>query len=404
MNRYTSTPSKTTPTAVQLLMAAMAAAVIVAITACSGEQLPPTQRPQTVDPRPMRTIEAMSSQIAALQTKAAAPEETAPTDQPSPTEKTATAHTPAKTEPKPPQTQASNTDICARHPKVQDAILQTIRSARCEGVSNAELFRIQEFRDWRKDEKINLEIEEIPLQPGDFNGLVNLKSLTMSVKDVEAGAFLGLDNLETLGLTVHANGSIAPGAYEGLKALQAMSIRISKTHSDSEATLILPDFDHLPKLQSLHLEDASTIRPEHLTKSFLQNLPELQYLEIQLTPAKEEHQESNTFLTKDLLAKNPKLKTLHIMSRGYYEAKLHLPENLFENNASLQNLLIKGTGTAIPERLLKDLQELETLKTDFIEDEVRHQIQLHKDSPLYNKIAHYDSEFQGYTVVRIGDN
>ena len=61
MNRHMSTPSKRTPTVVQLLMVAMTAAAIVAITACSEDRPPPTHRPQTVDPSPMQTIEAMAS-------------------------------------------------------------------------------------------------------------------------------------------------------------------------------------------------------------------------------------------------------------------------------------------------------------------------------------------------------
>ncbi len=60
----------------------------------------------------------------------------------------------------------------------QDAIPQTIRSARCEGVFTAELFRIQNFRDWRYDDEISLTINAIPLQSGDFEGLINLKSRT----------------------------------------------------------------------------------------------------------------------------------------------------------------------------------------------------------------------------------
>lgn len=95
MTRYQSAPSRRTGTIVRLLIVAMATDVIVAITACSGEQLPPTPRPQRVDPGPMGTIEAMALQIAALQTQAAEPGDTGAGDQPRLTEEPATAVAPA---------------------------------------------------------------------------------------------------------------------------------------------------------------------------------------------------------------------------------------------------------------------------------------------------------------------
>ena len=69
MTRYQSTPSNGTRIMVQLLIVAMTAAVIVAITACSGEQPPPTHRPQTEHRSPNQTIEAMAAEMAALQTR-----------------------------------------------------------------------------------------------------------------------------------------------------------------------------------------------------------------------------------------------------------------------------------------------------------------------------------------------
>ena len=57
MNRYHSTASKRTRTPVQLLIAAMTAAVIVAVTACSGEQPQSTARPQTDRPKASADLE-----------------------------------------------------------------------------------------------------------------------------------------------------------------------------------------------------------------------------------------------------------------------------------------------------------------------------------------------------------
>lgn len=347
----------------------------------------------------MQTIEAMASQMAALQTQAAEPRDTPTPGLQKPTGKPATAIAPTTAEATPPPplpTQVviptpAGPGICGRSPEIQTEILEQLKAPLCQAITTQELFRVTHLSS-------NLTMRNV--KAGDFKGLVNLHHLTMAAKDVEVGAFLGLNNLERLDLTVYTYGSLATRAFQGLNALETLKVSTSKPDSGREDTLKLPDFDHLPKLHTLYLDGASTIRPDHLTGSFLKNLPDLQHLEIQVTRGPE----SNIFLAKDLFAKNPKLKTLHIMGRGYYEAKLHLPENLFENNASLENLLIEGTGTAIPERLLKDLQELETFKTDYVDENQRHQIQLSEDSPLYKEIARYNDDFHGYTVVRVGDS
>ena len=149
MTHYQSTTSKRTRTIVQLLIMAMTATVIVAITACQGEQPPPTSRPQRVDPSPMQTIEAMALQMAALQTKVVESGETAGDDREERVEPSATAIWPATEEPSAAPTPAkaviptpSSHDICGRSPTVQKEILTTLRSPSCSIINEAELFRI----------------------------------------------------------------------------------------------------------------------------------------------------------------------------------------------------------------------------------------------------------------------
>ena len=200
MFRYTSTPSKRACPIVQLLIVAMTAAVIGAITACSGEQPTTTARPQRVDPSPMQTIEAMAYQMAVLQTKAAESGGTNEDGREDRVRPAATVILTAAEEPTAAPTPAkaviptpSSTDICGRSPTLQKEILITLRSPSCSIINEAELYRIQCFINMYGDcEKPNWDWGESGPRPGDFAGLVNLKELEITGNfTIQPGTFTG---------------------------------------------------------------------------------------------------------------------------------------------------------------------------------------------------------------------
>ena len=78
MNPHHAAKSHRTSNLLRLLTATLTAIVMAATLACSSEELPPTHRPQKSNPGPMRTIEAMASEMATLKTKVADLSETAP--------------------------------------------------------------------------------------------------------------------------------------------------------------------------------------------------------------------------------------------------------------------------------------------------------------------------------------
>ena len=193
MTRYQSTASKRTLPIPQLLIAAMTAAFIIAATACSGEQPPPTRHPQTGDQSPAQTMEAMAQEIEVLQTKAAVPTEPAEPDNPDNpddprhTVQPALTITPATPQPTVPPTRVviptpSGPGICGRSPEVQQVILDTLRTSSCRLISNEELYRITSLSKTQFD----------TLRPGDLAGLVNLEGLSITGNEpLPAGAFAG---------------------------------------------------------------------------------------------------------------------------------------------------------------------------------------------------------------------
>ena len=77
MNPHQNPGSHGTSYILRLLAATLITAAIAATAACSGEQPPPTHRPQTSDRNLSKTIEAMASEIETLHTKVANPSHTA---------------------------------------------------------------------------------------------------------------------------------------------------------------------------------------------------------------------------------------------------------------------------------------------------------------------------------------
>ena len=420
MTCYQSTPSKRTSTIVQLLMVAMATAVIVAIAACWGEQPPPTSRPQRVDPSPMQTIEAMASQMAALQTQAAELREAPAGDEPRPTEEPATAVAPATETPEPTATEEATPailavstpageGICGRSPTVQEAILLTLRTSSCRYVTTDELYRIQCFRNLKGNcttPKWSWS-EEGPKQ-GDFAGLVNLQKLTIAGDfTLEEGTFAG-SAIESLNLNVSA---ISPGTLAGSvinqlhltveeippNAFQNVPITKMKLQTNK-----FPPKSSLPAtLTLLHLTSVAPLSP--IQPDLLEELTQLEWLFLNITPHKDSQQfrnrhpeytptaeDDNVVLPTGLLDANTRLKGVIIttpkMSKPQYleflftmDAHFHWKDDYGDGDisadtsllANLPNLQMLGISYFGPRGHLSDSPPLT----------------LHPESPLHNLLT-----------------
>lgn len=319
MTRHTSTASKKTRTIAQLLTVAVTAALIVAITACQGEQPPPTPRPETEDRSPMQTMEAMAAEIAALQTKAAEPTETtvdeghSPTEEPptavAPTTATATATTtrePTGTLPTP-----SGRGICSRTPEIQKLILSTLGLASCRSVTTDELYRITYFTD-RPIGGSRVDWIEFPLKPGDLNGLVNLERLKLYGNDnLPEGTLAGsgIESLEIIG-TVKAEVFDGLLAVSTLKLEGATSLNFLKKPNMRELKELYIEFDQkspsLLNMQGDELDQLAKLQKLHIAGGF-----DADNQGATPTPANAPREEYR--LPSDIFEHNPELKAVKIV-------------------------------------------------------------------------------------------
>ena len=131
-------------------------------------------------------------------------------------EPTATA-----TLPPAPAKSSAQENICGRNPWVQQQLLAYLKMTSCRDATIEELYRLSgEYR--------NFQVKGT-LKPGDFEGLVNITSLAVTVKaetgdpEIPANAFHGMEGLESLRVSGRI-ATIKAGAFQGLPNLEKLDI------------------------------------------------------------------------------------------------------------------------------------------------------------------------------------
>ena len=384
----------------RLLLAIATAITLAVVIACSGDEPPPTDRPDRSQPQLEQTIEAMDTEIAALQTEMAetqgAPGVGRPTKsgQPSPTEPSTTPTPPATPTP---LAIASPTGpgICGRSPQIQTAILNTLEINLCSVVSPPELLRITALPTLHAD----------TLKPGDFRDLVNLQGITLIAPTIPAGAFLGLENLKYMKLDLYTHSSVAPGAFQGLDNLEHLTIETRKPDSEQEDTLLIPNFDRMPKLKYLQMGHIPELYVEAITDQFFKGLPSLEELTIRLNSnQQDETKDATATLPSGLFAHNPNLTTINFTVRSLSNVAIQVPKDLFEKNTELQTLNIDGKNYHLPTTIFRHIEKLENLRLEGNRGKDKPELELSTTSPLYNKIVYGRSGAQGFTLADQQDN
>ena len=299
---------------------------LILIAGCTSEQPPQTAQPDQNQEYLLQEIEELNQEITSLREELHDLRNEEPNVRPERTPAPPEAENRA-TPPLPKHEPSRGDDICTRHPKVQDAILQTIRSARCEGVSNNELFRIQEFRDWRLDDEISLSINETPLQPGDFSGLVNLKSLDIYsdaaiTRDVFSGARIDK-------LTVRAS-RIDPGAFDGAEVAHLRVEGVLPAPGSFPETLTSLDIDELNYGKSS--STAETVLPN----DYLEGMKTLEKLSI--------YDNGTLVVPRDALAHTPNLREVKIGASSFTASR-----TLVAGLSHLEYLRVKNLRVTIEE-------------------------------------------------------
>ena len=385
---------KFTPAALLLVL------ILMLSLACSGDDPTPAPETDQTQQELLRTIERMGQEIDSLQQEMEEPKETKDADEASDREEE-TALRPATT-PLPTSTPElaviptpSVPGICGRSPEVQKAILVSLNINLCRAVTEDELFRITTF-----GVKMNT------AKAGDFHGLVNVKELGLEIRDVEPGGFSGMTSLKEMHVTVYTYGSIAPGAFQGLGSLEKLTINTSKPYPEPEDTLTLPDFDQLPSLKYLEMKDAQILFAGTLSGNLLANLPSLESIQMWLQLKESESDEDTELdihIPKGLFAANRMLKIAVINVQDRRGTTVHIPEALFRNNSSLEEVSIGGRHQVIPTNTFRRLTKLERLRVLGTPDGEVHQLNLSEKSPLYNKVKYGGESTQGYKVLDAQD-
>ena len=364
------------------------------VIACSGDEPPPTDRPDRDQQELAQTIEAVTGQLTALQTETAESQGTprvAPpikNGQPSPAENSATATPSAIARPTGP-------GICGRSPQIQTAILNTLEINLCSVVTPPELLRITGLAD----------LHAYTLTPADFQDLVNLQGLTLIAPTIPAGAFLGLENLKYMELSLYTYSSVAPGAFQGLDSLEQLVIETNKPDSEQEDTLTIPNFDPMPKLKTLQMDYIPALYAENITDQFLKDLPSLEELTIRLNSNQlDETRDTTTTLPRGLFAHNPNLTTINFTLHSLPNVVIQFPKDLFANNTELQSVDINGNNYELPTSIFSHINTLEELRLEGNRAKEKPELNLSNTSPLYNKIVYARKGTRGHTLAGQQDN
>ena len=417
MNPHRPTAGNGVHRTARLLLAIGTAIAMAVVIACSGDDRPPTDRPDKDQQKLAQTIEAVTGELTALQTETADFQGTVSGDrrasnaQPTPAKSTQNAQvieTPSPVV----IARPTGPGICGRSPEVQTAIIQYLNVNLCQAITAPELFRIT-----------GLIVAMNTAKAGDFQGLTNVQTLQVSTKNVESGAFTQMESLKTINLTIQdegtiaigafqqlpsldnmelamaTNGSIRNGAFQDLPNLETLQINLKETKSD-EDTFTTPDFGGMPNLKQISIH---WIEPKTESSTPLSNLPNLESAKIRIAFTNEEPEGKDFQIAETLFENNPKLKTiqLHVSASG--QARVNFPEELFSNNPLLEEASIGFGRDTLPRNTFKHLENLKELNLDqYLNEENRweyHQLALHQSSPLYSVLTLTGQQPRGFRLI-----
>ena len=262
-------------------------------------------------------------------------------------------------------TPTSGNGICNRTPEIQQAILMTLRLSSCRFVTDQELYRITYWRSLSGSSANDIDWVTPP-QPGDFDGLVNLRR-QINVKGeftLVEGAFQGLNGLK--GLRLHVTG-VDAGAFKGLPVLESLEVLIRDVPA-TPSRVVLPVFDEMPSLKTLGIGIAYGATLDLKANQF---------------------------------ANLPNLETIGIEGHRDNEGSFILPSGLFEHNSALKNVEIRldyPSVIRIPVDIFANLHNLENLRI-YGSDSEKLSLALSPRSPLFSNFLNRNDSPDGYTVV-----
>lgn len=302
--------------------------------------------------------------------------------------------------------------ICGRSPEVQRTILENLKINLCQVATEGELFRITtlgvDMNTARAGDFQGLvNVKELwasakNVEPGAFTGLESLKKLQLTIKDdglIGTGAFQGLQRLEEMGLEVATNGLIEPGAFKGLSNLETLQVSLKETSSD-EDTFSTPDFDGMPNLKHITIGWFET---KTVASTPFGSLPNLESAEISIGFRDYDEPDGKEFqIPGNMFENNPNLKNIQLSTWASDKMLIKAPEELFSNNPLLEEIQIRSEQVLLPRDTFKHLENLKQLNLqEYWTDDgwQKNRLALHESSPLYSVITLGGRNPDGFELV-----
>ena len=334
------------------------------------------------------------------------------------------AATATATEPKKPQAPTATAlptppgavptdNICRRNPAIQHVLINALEISSCRIITNDELFRLANPMSFNM---------QGPPGAGDLSGLVNIQSMSLSIKTAEgseyaipANTFYGMAKLNRLIISIAGEGKVTidPGALNSLGSLKELHIK-----SDGILAISTNFAINLPELLELAIEAGAN---SHVQKNAVNNLPKLESLTISLSTSSSEGRTVRSTLRQ--LGVLPKLEYLEIRGRGATIQpdafqnlpklerlsasgyRINLDETTFQLNKRLKSISLSSSNITGIRTAFRNMEKLENLRISTSTasgDGKKPEIILSPKSPLMRDILNQERSPDGYTVVPPG--
>ena len=246
----------------------------------------------------------------------------------------------------------------------------------CQVVNEKELFRITHLSS------LNMP----SVKKGDFAGFVNVQSMTLRTRKIEANGLRGLDGLQEIHLVIQPEQELRTESFMGLESVEELRIEL-RPESLSQAGL--PELPELPNLRYLAVQGMNA---EESDPSPFRNLKNLETLNLRIVFGEEDAEmpEEPYLMPASLLEGSNNLKEVRIETRVTPSGhEVQLPEEIFKGNPALERVEIVYPRTFIERHTFDHLESLEELKllNSSSWDPVRFpELVISKESPLYQSI------------------
>ena len=265
----------------------------------------------------------------------------------------------------------------------------------CQVINEKELYRI-------RDLKVNMP----SVKEGDFEGLVNVESLSVTTGPIGINGLRGLESLRELSLSAQKMDGLVTGSFSGLESIEELTISVS---SNEHTGLQLPELPNLPNLKHLRVYKMRPQSPDEESISPFGNLENLESIDLTLMfgNAEDDAREEPYQIPVNLFKENRRLEEIRIetwvMPSGH---EIQLPEEMFKANPALERVEIRYPRTFIEKKTfshLDNLKELSLLNSNSWTPVKLPTLVISEKSPLHKAIKSGETNPSRYLLAESTD-